>query len=67
VLHESGDSAAVVDSIEEVSQRLATAPDSPDAVSHEGLWRLSVGRLRVLYEINYEDRTVEIVGVRLLK
>jgi mRNA-degrading endonuclease RelE of RelBE toxin-antitoxin system len=37
-----------------------------DAVVHEGLWRVSIGTLRVYYEINDDAQEVEIVGIRSL-
>jgi hypothetical protein len=66
ITRQSGDSAAVLAAVDEVNQSLSEAPESSEAECYEGLWRRSVGRLRVMYEINHATRVIRIVALRLL-
>jgi hypothetical protein len=61
----SGDAGGTVAAITEINQRLAADPKA-DATVHEGLWIVTVRRLRVMYEIDDFNRRVMVVGLRLL-
>jgi hypothetical protein len=62
----SGNVAEVGRATNQIESVLASNPEPSDSTEHEGLRVVSVGRLRVAYEVNHSGRTVEICGVQLL-
>jgi mRNA-degrading endonuclease RelE of RelBE toxin-antitoxin system len=66
MFHRTGTAGNYVRSVAEINERLSVDPRPVDAAVHEELWRLSIGSLRVYYEINDDIREVEVVGVRAL-
>jgi hypothetical protein len=45
---------------------LAGDPEPPDSTEHEGLRVVTIGRLRVSYEVDHAARAIEICGVQLI-
>ena len=59
-----GKSGDYVRALAEINGQLGVDPRPADATVNEDLWRVTVGKIRVYYEINDEMNEVEIVGIR---
>jgi len=64
IVGKTGKSGTYVRALGEVNDQLGVDPRLVDAAVNEDLWRMSIGRLRIYYEIDDDTREVEIVGVR---
>lgn len=60
-------SAASVTAIDQINKRLAANPHDSTADVHEGLWRITIGPLRVYYEISEAEHQVEVVAFRAIE
>jgi hypothetical protein len=54
---------AVTSAAHRIETLLATNPAGHGASEHEGLWKLDVPPLRVLFTIEETDKTVSVVGM----
>ena len=60
------DVTAAATATNQINSLLASDPEPPDSREHEGIRLLTVGPMRIAYEVHHHERRVAILGVSLL-